>query len=214
MAEDLTDYLDEHGIRVRYLHSDIDTVERVEIIRDLRLGEFDVLVGINLLREGLDIPEVSIVAILDADKEGFFTLERSLIQTIGRAARNLNGKAILYADSITKSMEKAITETNRRREKQTKYNEEHGIVPQALNKKVGELLDIGQGANQKRKPINNVEKWRQNQPHFIMHRKMPKNINNKSKNWNNKCINLRKIWNLKKPRQFAINYINYVNSLF
>lgn len=151
MAEDLTDYLDEHGIRVRYLHSDIDTVERVEIIRDLRLGEFDVLVGINLLREGLDIPEVSLVAILDADKEGFLRSERSLIQTIGRAARNLNSKAILYADSITKSMEKAITETNRRREKQTKYNEEHGIVPQALNKKVGELLDIGQGANQKAK---------------------------------------------------------------
>ena len=151
MAENLTDYLDEHGIRVRYLHSDIDTVERVEIIRDLRLGEFDVLVGINLLREGLDIPEVSLVAILDADKEGFLRSERSLIQTIGRAARNLNGKAILYADSITKSMEKAITETNRRREKQTKYNEEHGIVPQALNKKVGELLDIGQGANQKAK---------------------------------------------------------------
>ena len=151
MAEDLTDYLDEHGIRVRYLHSDIDTVERVEIIRDLRLGEFDVLVGINLLREGLDIPEVSLVAILDADKEGFLRSERSLIQTIGRAARNLNGKAILYADSTTKSMEKAITETNRRREKQNKYNEEHGIVPQALNKKVGELLDIGQGANQKAK---------------------------------------------------------------
>ena len=151
MAEDLTDYLDEHGIRVRYLHSDIDTVERVEIIRDLRLGEFDVLVGINLLREGLDIPEVSLVAILDADKEGFLRSERSLIQTIGRAARNLNGKAILYSDSITKSMEKAITETNRRREKQSKYNEEHGIVPQALNKKVGELLDIGQGANQKAK---------------------------------------------------------------
>ena len=108
MAEDLTDYLDEHGIRVRYLHSDIDTVERVEIIRDLRLGEFDVLVGINLLREGLDIPEVSLVAILDADKEGFLRSERSLIQTIGRAARNLNGKAILYADSITKSMEKPL----------------------------------------------------------------------------------------------------------
>jgi excinuclease ABC, B subunit len=151
MAEDLTDYLEEHGVRVRYLHSDIDTVERVEIIRDLRLGEFDVLVGINLLREGLDIPEVSLVAILDADKEGFLRSERSLIQTIGRAARNLKGKAILYADSITKSMEKAITETNRRREKQMKYNEEHGIVPQGLNKKVGELLDIGQGSMNKGK---------------------------------------------------------------
>ena len=149
MAEDLTDYLAEHGVRVRYLHSDIDTVERVEIIRDLRLGEFDVLVGINLLREGLDIPEVSLVAILDADKEGFLRSERSLIQTIGRAARNLKGKAILYADSVTKSMEKAITETNRRREKQMKYNEEHGIVPQGLNKKIGELLDIGQGSSQK-----------------------------------------------------------------
>ena len=151
MAEDLTEFLKEMGVRVRYLHSDIVTIERAEIIRDLRAGVFDVLVGINLLREGLDMPEVSLVAILDADKEGFLRSERSLIQTIGRAARNLNGKAILYADSITKSMEKAITETNRRREKQMKYNEEHGIVPQALNKKVGELLDIGQGANQKAK---------------------------------------------------------------
>ncbi|MWQ17759.1 excinuclease ABC subunit B [Glaesserella parasuis] len=150
MAEDLTDYLDEHGVRVRYLHSDIDTVERVEIIHDLRLGMFDVLVGINLLREGLDMPEVSLVAILDADKEGFLRSERSLIQTIGRAARNLNGKAILYGDRITNSMQKAITETERRREKQQKYNEEHGIVPQALNKKVGELLDIGQTDKPKR----------------------------------------------------------------
>lgn len=150
MAENLTDYLDEHGVRVRYLHSDIDTVERVEIIHDLRMGMFDVLVGINLLREGLDMPEVSLVAILDADKEGFLRSERSLIQTIGRAARNLNGKAILYGDRITNSMQKAITETERRREKQQKYNEEHGIVPQALNKKVGELLDIGQTDKPKR----------------------------------------------------------------
>ncbi|MWQ07300.1 excinuclease ABC subunit B [Glaesserella parasuis] len=150
MAEDLTDYLDEHGVRVCYLHSDIDTVERVEIIHDLRMGMFDVLVGINLLREGLDMPEVSLVAILDADKEGFLRSERSLIQTIGRAARNLNGKAILYGDRITNSMQKAITETERRREKQQKYNEEHGIVPQALNKKVSELLDIGQTDKPKR----------------------------------------------------------------
>ena len=150
MAEDLTDYLDEHGVRVRYLHSDIDTVERVEIIHDLRKGMFDVLVGINLLREGLDMPEVSLVAILDADKEGFLRSERSLIQTIGRAARNLNGKAILYGDRITNSMQKAIQETERRREKQMKYNEERGIVPQALNKKVGELLDISQTDKPKR----------------------------------------------------------------
>lgn len=145
MAEDLTEYLEEHGERVRYLHSDIDTVERVEIIRDLRLGEFDVLVGINLLREGLDMPEVSLVAILDADKEGFLRSERSLIQTIGRAARNVNGKAILYGDKITPSMAKAIGETERRREKQQRYNEEHGIVPQGLNKKVVDILQLGQG---------------------------------------------------------------------
>ncbi len=145
MAEDLTEYLEEHGERVRYLHSDIDTVERMEIIRDLRLGEFDVLVGINLLREGLDMPEVSLVAILDADKEGFLRSERSLIQTIGRAARNVNGKAILYGDKITPSMAKAIGETERRREKQQRYNEEHGIVPQGLNKKVVDILQLGQG---------------------------------------------------------------------
>jgi excinuclease ABC subunit B len=144
MAEDLTEYLEEHGERVRYLHSDIDTVERMEIIRDLRLGEFDVLVGINLLREGLDMPEVSLVAILDADKEGFLRSERSLIQTIGRAARNVNGKAILYGDKITPSMAKAIGETERRREKQQLYNEEHGIVPQGLNKKVVDILSLGE----------------------------------------------------------------------
>lgn len=141
MAEQLTDYLTENGVKVRYLHSDIDTVERVEIIRDLRLGVFDVLVGINLLREGLDIPEVSLVAILDADKEGFLRAERSLIQTIGRAARNLHGKAILYADRITDSMRKAMDETQRRRAKQMAYNVENGIQPQAIVKRVKDLID-------------------------------------------------------------------------
>jgi len=141
MAEDLTDYLSEHGVKVRYLHSDIDTVERVEIIRDLRLGVFDVLVGINLLREGLDIPEVSLVAILDADKEGFLRSQRSLIQTIGRAARNLNGTAILYADRVTDSMKQAIDETDRRRVRQVSFNTEHGIVPKGVIKQVREMID-------------------------------------------------------------------------
>ncbi len=141
MSEDLTDYLAEHGVRVRYLHSDIDTVERVEIIRDLRLGVFDVLVGINLLREGLDIPEVSLVAILDADKEGFLRSDRSLIQTIGRAARNLNGRAILYADRITDSMKRAMGETERRRTRQVAFNEDHGIEPRSVRKAVRELID-------------------------------------------------------------------------
>ena len=147
MAEDLSEYLNEHGVKVRYLHSDIDTVERIEIIRDLRLGKFDVLVGINLLREGLDMPEVSLVAILDADKEGFLRAERSLIQTIGRAARHLNGRAILYGDKITKSMRKAIDETDRRREKQLAHNKANNITPMRLNKPITDIMDLGEGAH-------------------------------------------------------------------
>jgi excinuclease ABC subunit B len=141
MSEDLTDFLADNGIKVRYLHSDIDTVERVEIIRDLRLGVFDVLVGINLLREGLDIPEVSLVAILDADKEGFLRSERSLIQTIGRAARHINGTAILYADKITHSMQQAIAETGRRREKQVSFNAANGITPRGVSKRIKDIID-------------------------------------------------------------------------
>ena len=151
MAEDLTQFLENYGIRVRYMHYDIDTVERMEIIRDLRLGEFDVLVGINLLREGLDIPEVSLVAILDADKEGFLRSSRSLIQTIGRAARNSEGQVIMYADEATPSMIYAITETNRRREIQQRYNEEHGIIPQTIRKDVAEILEISSHKEDKKK---------------------------------------------------------------
>jgi excinuclease ABC subunit B len=143
MAEDLTDYLEGNGIKVRYIHFNIDTIERMEIIRDLRLGEFDVLVGINLLREGLDIPEVSLVAILDADKEGFLRAERSLIQTIGRAARNANGKVIMYADTVTGSMERAIRETNRRRKIQDDYNKANGIIPKTVIKGVRDIIDMG-----------------------------------------------------------------------
>jgi excinuclease ABC subunit B len=153
MSEDLTEYLSEHGVRVRYLHSDIDTVERVEIIRDLRLGEFDVLVGINLLREGLDMPEVSLIAILDADKEGFLRSERSMIQSIGRAARNINGKAILYADRITGSMQKAIDITDQRRAIQIAYNEKHGITPTGIIKGVRDVLEAGYGDKHSRKTI-------------------------------------------------------------
>jgi excinuclease ABC subunit B len=150
MAEDLTAYLESNGIKVRYIHFNIDTIERMEIIRDLRLGEFDVLVGINLLREGLDIPEVSLVAILDADKEGFLRSERSLIQTIGRAASNAEGKVIMYADTITGSLERAIGETNRRRAIQQKVNDEHGIVPKTIKKGIRDIIDIG-------RPIEEVQ---------------------------------------------------------
>jgi len=153
MSEDLTEYLSEHGVRVRYLHSDIDTVERVEIIRDLRLGEFDVLVGINLLREGLDMPEVSLIAILDADKEGFLRSERSMIQSIGRAARNVNGKAILYADRVTGSMQKAIDITEERRAIQIAYNEKHGITPTGIIKGVRDVLEAGYGDKHSRKTV-------------------------------------------------------------
>ncbi len=148
MAEDLTDYMREVGIRVKYLHSDIDTLERAEIIRDMRLNVFDVLVGINLLREGLDIPEISLVAILDADKEGFLRSETSLIQTVGRAARNAEGHVIMYADTITDSMQRAISETERRRKIQQKYNEEHGITPTTIKKAVRDLIAISKAAEQ------------------------------------------------------------------
>ena len=161
MAENLTDFLDSHDIKVRYMHYDVDTIERMEIIRDLRLGEFDVLVGINLLREGLDIPEVSLVAILDADKEGFLRSETSLVQTIGRAARNAHGEVIMYADSVTPSMERAIEETVRRREKQMRYNEEHGIIPKTIQKDVREILEISSHSDDKKPRKRLSERERQ-----------------------------------------------------
>jgi len=153
MAEQLSEFMSDHGVKVRYLHSDIDTVERVEIIRDLRLGVFDVLIGINLLREGLDIPEVSLVAILDADKEGFLRAERSLIQTIGRAARNVNGTAILYADKMTDSMKRAISETERRRAKQLEFNQVHGITPKGVQKRIKDIIDGVYDVNDKRQEL-------------------------------------------------------------
>ena len=153
MAEDLTEYLEENEIKCRYMHFGIDTIERMEIIRDLRLGVFDVLIGINLLREGLDIPEVSLVAILDADKEGFLRSETSLIQTVGRAARNAQGKVIMYADTVTGSMKRAISETNRRRKKQQEYNEKHGIIPQTIKKEVRDIIEIAAKPDKKAKKV-------------------------------------------------------------
>jgi excinuclease ABC subunit B len=162
MAEDLTDYLSTHGIKVKYIHHQVETLERMEIIRDLRLGEFDVLVGINLLREGLDIPEVSLVAILDADKEGFLRSETSLIQTIGRAARNVNGKVIMYADRITGSMRAAIDETERRRKIQMEYNEKNGITPESIKKQVADVIERGKRADPVReKKMSALERARE-----------------------------------------------------
>jgi excinuclease ABC subunit B len=161
MAEDLTEYLLEQGMRVRYLHSNIDTIQRIEIIRSLRLGEFDVLVGINLLREGLDLPEVSLVAILDADKEGFLRSETSLIQMIGRAARNVDGQVVMYADQVTPSMQRAISETNRRRGLQLAYNKEHGINPQTIRKAVGDILSMLRPDGDQSAPVPGKDRRRQ-----------------------------------------------------
>jgi excinuclease ABC subunit B len=203
MAEDLTDYLADHGVRVRYLHSDIDTVERVEIIRDLRLGTFDVLVGINLLREGLDMPEVSLVAILDADKEGFLRSERSLIQTIGRAARNLNGRAILYADRITGSMERAIGETERRRDKQIAFNLANGITPKGVFKDVADIMEgatVPGSRSKKRKGMAKAaEENARTKPSCARRARSPSG----SRRWKRRCTSWRAIWNSKPRRRCA-----------
>ena len=206
MAEDLTEYLDEHGIRVRYLHSDIDTIERMEIIRDLRMGEFDVLVGINLLREGLDMPEVSLVAMLDADKEGFLRSGGSLIQTIGRAARNLRGRAILYADQMTGSMERAIGETERRRNKQIEFNATHGITPTSIQKSVSDVME---GA---RAPMPGQLPKRKDGDLGKTHsaptcRPIRKRSASCCARWKRRCCSTRAISSSKKPRRCATRFM-------
>ncbi len=194
MAEDLTEYMHEQGIRVRYMHSDVETLERIEIIRDLRLGAFDVLIGINLLREGLDIPECALVAILDADKEGFLRSETSLIQTIGRAARNVDGKVILYADHITGSMERAMAETARRREKQRAYNEAHGITPASIKKNIGDIM----GSMYERDHVMVDAGFAEEGGAFIGHNIRPISPISKSR-----CARPRAIWNSKPRRACA-----------
>ena len=197
MSEDLTSYLKDHDIKVKYLHSDVDTVERVEIIRGLRLGEFDVLVGINLLREGLDIPEVSLVAILDADKEGFLRSDRSLIQTIGRAARNINGKAILYADEITGSIKRTIDETERRREKQLKHNEVNKISPKGVVKSIPDIMEAESVNKKEKKYIDDdfAREYSGISPSIAMR---------KIKNLRKKCTNMLQILSLKKPLKLGM----------
>ncbi len=200
MAEDLTDYLADHGVRVRYLHSDIDTVERVEIIRDLRLGTFDVLVGINLLREGLDMPEVSLVAILDADKEGFLRSERSLIQTIGRAARNLNGRAILYADRITGSMERAIGETERRRDKQIAFNLANGITPKGVFKDVADIMEGATVPGSRSKKRKGMAKAAEESARYEAELRSPSEITKRIRQLEEKCTNWPGTWSSRRRR--------------